>query len=81
MQKIMAAVQTRRSLQHFVPSASDQSYDSRDQFLIWREKLVNGQVVEWMGPYQVSIYDPYKKLLFVQDFDILPSRPFNIVQV
>ena len=81
MDKIMAEMRVRRALHHRVPSATDRFYQPGDKVLVWREKLVNHRIGEWLGPFTVMSTDEVRKLVYVQDAKIGAARPFNVVQV
>ena len=49
--------------------------------LVWREKIVNHRIGEWVGPFTVIATDESRKLVYVKDPKIGPARPFNAVQV
>ncbi len=50
MQRIMARMRVACGLKHAVPRAADESYDPGDQVLVWRERVVNHRIGEWIGP-------------------------------
>lgn len=81
MEQHMARVRTDRALRHAVPPAADQNFQQGDKVLVWREKIVNNRIGEWLGPFEVEGWDIEKKIVFVKDVRTGPSRPFNIAQV
>ena len=81
MEKIMADMRVRRALHHRVPSAADRFYQPGDKVLVWREKVVNHRIGEWLGPFTVMSNDELRKLVYIQDAKIGAVRPFNVVQV
>ena len=81
MEQHMGKLRIDRALRHAVPPAADVTYERNDKVLVWREKQVNNRIGEWVGPYPVDDWDPDKKLVFVRDTPVGPSRPFNLVQV
>ena len=81
MEKHMARLRINRALQRRTPAAADRSYKPGDHVLVWREKLVESRIGEWIGPFEVIGADESKKLVYVQDSKIGAARPFNIAQV
>ena len=80
MEHHMASLRLQRALRHTVPPAADHSYRPGDKVLVWREKHY-GKHGEWIGPFPVFGTDEAKKLVFVQDIPVGPSRPYNFAQV
>lgn len=77
----MAELRVRRALKHSTPTASSRVYSPGDKVLVWREKVVDSRIGEWIGPFTVLAADETKKIVFVQDVRIGAARPFNIAQV
>ena len=71
----------RRALHHRTLSAADRFYQPGDQVLVWREKIVNHRIGEWLGPFTVLCTDESRKLVYVQDAKIGAARRFKAVQV
>jgi len=80
MAKHMGKARVARALKHAVPPSADNPLKAGDQVLVWKEKVVNNRIGEWLGPYTVDNYIDEKKLVYVRykDNDI---RPFGIAQV
>ena len=57
MGKIMAEMRVRRALHHRTPSAADRFYQPGDQVIVWRDKIVNHRIGEWLGPFTVLATD------------------------
>lgn len=81
MQKLMAQMRIARGLRHTVPPAANNNYDPGDQVLVWREKIVNSRIGEWLGPYTVLGMNAEKKLVYIQDAKVGAARPFSVTQV
>lgn len=81
MQEKMAKLKLKMALHHAVPLACDRAYEPSDKVLVWREKVVNNRIGEWLGPYEVDSMDTTKKLVFVKDVKVDPASPFKVVQV
>ena len=81
MKKHIAKMKINRALNHMVPKAANRSYQPGDKGLVWREKVVNSRSFEWLGPFSVSSFEPYKKLVLVQDDKNCSPKPFKVVQV
>ncbi len=52
-----------------------------DEVLIWREKVPNNHIGEWLGPFRVLSMEARKKLVYVQDAELGNARPFSTAQV
>ena len=70
-----------RALRHAVPTAANRSYEPGDQVLVWREKIVDNRIGEWLGPFAVASFQPEKKLVLIQYENRGPPEPFNVVQM
>ena len=81
MQRIMAKMRVARGLRHSVPLAANRAFDPGDQVLVWREKIVNHRIGEWIGPFTVLCMDASKKLVYIQDVKVGAARPFNVAHV
>ena len=81
MQRIMARMRVARGLRHSVPLAANCAYDPGDQVLVWREKVVNHRIGEWIVPFLVLGMDAGKKIVYIQDVKVGAARPFNVAQV
>ena len=55
--------------------------DPGDQVLVWREKVVNHRIGEWIGPFTVLVMDASKNLVYIQDVKVGAARPLNVAQV
>lgn len=54
MNKIMAKLRVARGLRYEVPPGADVAYDPGDKSLIWKEKVVNNRIGEWICPFSVN---------------------------
>ena len=77
----MSEMHIKRALKHRPPAAADRAYKPGDSVLIWREKIFNNRIGEWLGPFTVLSVDDEKKLVYVKEAKIGAARPFNVVQV
>ena len=64
-----------------VKQATDRTYQPGDKVLVWREKLVENQIGEWIGPYTVTNYDAQAKIVLVQKDENSHHERYNLVQV
>lgn len=69
------------ALKHATTSAADKPFEPGDLVLVWREKLFNNLVGEWIGPYTVESFNSENRLIYVQDAKLGNARPFNVAQV
>lgn len=67
MQRHMAQMRINRALKHSVPSAADIAYKPGDKVLLWREKVVNNRIREWVGPLEVLGLESARKTVYIQD--------------
>ena len=67
MEKPMSKMRINRALRHAVPTAANRSYGRGDQVLVWREKIVEHRIGEWLGPFSVASFQPEMKLVLIQD--------------
>ena len=80
MSKHMAKVRLARALKHAVPTVVDDPLTHGDQVLVWREKIVNNRIGEWIGPMTVHTYDDKKKLVYIIEKNG-EVKPYGLVQV
>ena len=81
MEHHMAHMRVQRALRHQVPRSADTVFQPGDKVLVWRERIVNNRICEWVGPCDVVTVDYSAKIVHVKDTrDGLP-RPYNIAQV
>ena len=81
MERHMASGRLKRALKHKVPSPADMPFDVDDKVLVWREKIVNNRIGEWVGPFTVESFDPRRKVVHVRDVTVGPAKPFRFAQV
>lgn len=77
----MTKLRVHRAMAHAVPLAAARDYQPGDKFLVWCEKQVSNHISGWLGAFEVTGVDYEKKLVFIRDTPVGPSRPFNVVQV
>ena len=65
MAQELAAAKIRRSMKHKTPSATNHTYEPGDAVLVWREKIVNNRIGEFIGPFPVLAYEPHSKIVVV----------------
>ena len=74
MAKHMAQVRIVRALKHNTPSATDHVYQPGDKVLVWREKLVENRIGEWIGPYTANSFDENSRIVLVQKSEDSPHE-------
>ena len=74
----MAKARVNRALKHSTPDAADVMYTPGDMVLVWREKIVNNRIGEWMGPYKVEGFDPSSKIVHIREKAGAPVKTFNV---
>jgi len=77
----MGKARVARALKHTVPPSTDHPLKAGDQVLVWKEKVVNNRIGEWLGPFTVDNYVDKKKLVYVRYGKDTDIRPFGIAQV
>lgn len=60
-------MKVNRAFKHAVPSAVDPELEVRNALLVWREKQVNRELGELLGPYVVVGREPQWGLFNVRD--------------
>lgn len=55
MEQHIAEVRAERALHHAIPPATSVTYERGNEVLVWREKLANNRVGEWVGPFIVDL--------------------------
>lgn len=80
MQKYMSKLRASRALKHKTPAAADMNYKVGDKVLVWRTKVVDSRIGEWLGPFTVDGIDVSKKIVYVQDERIGAAKPFGIAE-
>ena len=78
--KHLAQARVERALNHNTPPATDRTYQPGEQVLIWREKLIENRIGEWVGLYTVTCYDAQTKIVLVQKNADSPHERYNSVQ-
>ena len=79
MAQEIAKSKLQRALKHNAPDAADRVFEPGQLVLVWREKIVNNRIGEWLGPYQVISMDHHTKIVLV-DCDG-ESKRFSATQV
>ncbi len=64
--KSLAQSRVRRALHHQMPPAMDRTHNPGDKVLLWRHKVVERRIGQWVGPYIVTSYDAQAKIVLVQ---------------
>ena len=59
----LSVAKIKRSLQLQTPYATDRPYQPGDSVLVWREKIVNNRIDEFIGLFIVFVFDPQSKIL------------------
>ena len=81
MAKHLAQVRINRALKHNTPVATDRVFQPGDKVLLWREKVVENRIGEWVGPYTVKSFDENSRIVLVQKSEDAPHERYNITQV
>ena len=81
MAKHLALTRVNRALKHNTPAATNRVYQPGDEVLVWREKLVENRIGEWVGPYTVKSFDERSRIVLVQKDEDAPHERYNIAQV
>ena len=81
MAKHLAQTRVNRALKHNTPNANVRIYQPGDEVLVWREKLVENRIGEWVGPYIVKSYDERSRIVLVQKSADSAHERYNITQV
>lgn len=81
MEKQMAKIRIHRACRHNVPTAADVTHQVGDEVLVFREKIVNNHIGEWLGPFIVKgIYND-RKLIYVANNDTDSPSAFRYTLV
>lgn len=75
------AIKLKRPLTNAVLPFADRRFDPGDKIFLRREKILSRRIGEWLGPFEVSVVDYDKKLVYVRDDANIPAKPFNVSQV
>ena len=81
MDKQLAHTRIHRALKQNTPSTNAHVYQSGDEVLVEREKLIENRIGEWTGPYIVKSYEGNSRIVLVQKSDDSPYERYNITQV
>lgn len=65
MSQHMAKARVAHALKDTVPYIVDDPLTTCDQVLLWREKIVNNWIGEWIGSLSVHTYDDKKKIAHI----------------
>ena len=63
------------------PPSTDFSYAPGDKVLVWREKVIENRIGEWLGPYTVVTHDAQSKIVLVRKNDKSTPERYNITLV
>ena len=78
MNEHMAKLRVNRALKHKAASSTDSIFTPGDEVLVWREKIVNHRIGEWIGPFIVDSVEVDKKIIFVRDEKKRFSYPIQL---
>ena len=81
MERHMATLKLKRALKHNVPPAADVPFDVGEKVLVWREKIVNNRIGEWVEPFTVESFDICRIVVHVRDAQVRPAKPFEFAHV
>ena len=59
----LAAAKLKRSIKPKIQSATEYVYYAGDSVLVWRERIVNSKIDEFIRPFTVLTYDPVTKIV------------------
>ena len=65
MAEEIANSKIQRALRHNTPDAADRVFEPGQLVLVWREKVINNRIGEWLGPHQVVSMDHESKIVLV----------------
>ena len=65
-------------LQHQTPQATDRTFQPSDEVLMWREKVLENRICEWVGPYKVITFDAMARIVLVQKDENALYERYNI---
>ncbi len=57
MAKHMSSFKLKQALRHNVDPAADRIIQPSDKELIWKERIIENRIGEWVGPYIVYNFD------------------------
>ena len=66
MSQHFAQAKVNRALKHQFPAASHPTYTPGEQVLVWREKLIENRIGEWIDPYTVETVDHDSKIVVIK---------------
>ena len=81
MAKHLAQFRVKLALHHQTPRVTDITYQPGDKVLVWREKLVENRIGEWIGPYIVCSYGAAARIVLTQEKPDARYERFNVTQV
>ncbi len=81
MAKHLARARITRALKQSIRSATDNTFEPGDKRLVWREKLVENRIGEWVGPYIVRSNDAKGGIVLVQKDENSAHERYNLAQV
>lgn len=81
MQKDLCEKRLLRALQFKNLSGLEQVSQPGGNALVWRQKISNYRIGEWLGPFAVLTVDESRKQGHFQDSENSAARPFNVVHV
>ncbi len=81
MAQNLAQAKIKRSLHHNTTHASNQTYQTGDKVLVWREKIVENRIGEWIGPYFVISINHESKIVLVQKDTDSPHERHSITHI
>ena len=81
MTKSLAQAKISCALRHNTPPAAKLTYQPGDEVLVWREKVVENRICQWLGPYTVVTFDANAKIVAVRKDANSALERYNMVQV
>lgn len=78
MEKQMALARVKIVLQHIAHNAVNQGFGFAKKGLVWREKIVNLRICNWLSFYIVSDVEESKKQVHVNDSRVCVARHLTL---
>ena len=81
MSRHLAQAKVTRAQRHNTPPATNATYQTGDLVLVWREKVVESRVGQWLGPYTVVTIDVNAEIVIVRKDKESLIKSYNMVRV
>lgn len=77
----MAEMGVSRELKLKDTSRGDHIFQPGDEVLVWRERIINSRIEEWLGTFTVLDVSENKRQVYVQDTLVGAASSSRVVQV